>query len=185
MYSKKKKIRFLLLIATALAAFFWVPAGAQENNLRSTLSLDSGINNVHKTDQFGVGLQVGANSGITSEYWVSEINTLNFNLTGIGSNFGLGGSYNWMIRNGFGSSEVARTFVPFVGAGMLGVFGTNSDNFHREDQNFALAVQVPVGVEYLPSTQRFGIFAKLSPSVELTPYGHLFIDGDVGARFYF
>ena len=50
---------------------------------------------------------------------------------------------------------------------------------------FALAAQLPLGLQILPQDQRFGIFAELVPGVELTPDVFGYINADVGARFYF
>jgi hypothetical protein len=183
MSSHKKLIHAFLVAAAALLALVLLPAEAQE---RSRLRIDhSDVNNIYKTGQVGVGIQVGANTGIVADYWTSESTTLNLNLTALNGNFGVGAAHDWMFRDAFGSGEVARTFVPFVGVGALGVFGAESDSFRRNEQNFALAAQMPIGVEYLPSRQRFSIYAQVLPSVELTPYGYFFINGDIGGKFYF
>lgn len=179
---KHKYKHAFFLILTALITLVILPAEAQET---SRYSFHSGITNEHKAGQIGVGAQAGANTGITADYWTTDHNSISLNLTGFGKNFGIGGAYNWMLRNAFGSGEIGRGFVPFAGIGAIGVFGTESDNFKREGQRVALAVQVPLGLQWLPITQRFGLFGKISPSVELAPYGYFFIDADIGARFYF
>lgn len=68
------------------------------------------------------------------------------------------------------------------------MYGKNSDSFERAPGNtdsFALAVQAPIGIEFLPRSLRFGIFAQIVPSLELVPIAVSFLTGDLGALFYF
>ena len=141
------------------------------------------LNTPDKTDELGVGLQVGALSGVNFEYWMAPERTLNSSLTGERGNFAVGVSHNWIFRDVFEGQF--RNFRPFIGAGLLGAWGDRSNYFRRDDQTFGLAAQVPLGVEFLPSMQRFSIFAEIAPSLQLVPSSIGFLTGDVGARFYF
>jgi hypothetical protein len=142
------------------------------------------LTNVDKTDQIGLGVQVGSLSGVGVEYWLTNEQTINAAIVGERQNVGLSASYSWKFRNVF-SGEFSR-FVPFVGAGVIGANGTHTDVFKRADnENFALAAQIPVGIEYLPRLYRFGVFAEIAPSLQIAPTAYAFITGDLGARYYF
>ena len=173
------KLEKLILIA---ATVFIGGAHAQSN--RATLE-DSrpAINNIYKAGQVGVGLQLGSLSGLTLDYWNTSQESWNASLLNDYGNMAIGLGHRWMFPNAFtGPSNV---FVPYVGAGALMAFGNRDDYFASRSETFAVAVQVPLGLEFLPSTQRFGVFAELIPSLELTPVIFGFFNGDVGARFYF
>lgn len=153
----------------------------------STLSLPEEENAVDKnSDPLGVGVQVGTFSGLSFEYWYTSITTVNTTLTITRGNTAGGLTHQWMFRNAFRGD--ARAFVPFVGAGVLGVWANSSrdgNNFNYRDDRFALSLQVPVGIEFLPLNQRFGFFIEAVPCVEVVPTRVGFINGDIGARLFF
>lgn len=151
----------------------------------STMSEHSLSGNPRKQN-FGVGVQVGTFSGLSFEYWNTPDTTLNANLTFTRGNTALGLHHLWMFRNAFGSQ--ASAFVPYIGAGALGVWANNSmdsNNFNYNNDRFTLAAQVPLGMEFLPAMQRFSVFAELAPSLEVTPKTVGFLTADIGARLYF
>jgi hypothetical protein len=162
--------------------------GAMAQTQSSSLNSSEYVNNTNKVDQVGVGLKVGTSPGVDFEYW-SENNraldgTIGFNNGN--SEFSL--AYLWMFRNAFANlanQREASYFVPFIGLGALAGFGTNGDYFNRNTQTSAVALQVPLGIEFLPSKQRFSVFAELAPSLEVSPVGYFFTTADLGARFYF
>lgn len=143
------------------------------------------VNNVDKIDQIGVGLQVGTTTGVNLEYWLYP-NTVLTGAVGVEHTNGIVtvGS-NYMFRGAFAGSASALT--PYVGGGALASFGTNSDYLDRtpSNRNFALALQVPLGLAWLPAAQRFDIFAQIAPSAEVTPVLLGFMAADLGAHFYF
>jgi len=151
---------------------------------RTTAAQDKALNVPDKTDELGVGLQLGSLSGVNLEYWLTQDRTMNAALTAERGNVALNATHVWLFANTFGGQF--RNFVPFVGAGLLGAWGDRSDYFRRaNNENFALALHVPLGIEFLPRLERFGIFAELAPSLEFVPQSFAFVTGDVGARFYF
>ncbi len=146
-------------------------------------------NNTDKADEVGVGVEVGTQSGVNVEYWLTNNRTLEAAVSFDNGNTVFSFSHQWMFRNlfsGSANSHAANYFVPYIGIGGLLGFGTNSDYFTRNgSDNSAFALQVPLGVEFLPGPQRFSVFAELAPSVEIAPQGAGFMTADLGARFYF
>lgn len=172
-------IAAIIAFATNSATTFAADGGT------STLSAQS-LSGNSRDQHFGVGIQVGTLSGLTFEYWNTPDTTVNANLTFTRGNTAFGLHHLWMFRNAL--SGEASAFVPYFGAGALGVWANNSmdsDNFNYNNARFILAAQAPVGMEFLPSLQRFSVFAELAPSLEVTPYTVGFLTADIGARLYF
>lgn len=150
---------------------------------RTSVSQQQAVNTADKTDELGVGLQVGSLSGVNFEYWTAPERTINSSLTAERGNFVVGASHNWIYRDAF--SGQFRNFRPFIGAGVLAAWGDRSGYFRRDTQTFGLAAQMPLGIEFLPSMQRFAVFAEIAPSLQVIPASIGFLTGDIGARFYF
>ena len=134
----------------------------------------------------GVGVQVGTLSGLSFEYWNSRTTTLNTSLTVTRGNTAAGFTHVWMIPEAFEGSW--RAVVPFVGAGFLGMWANSSrdpgNQIYRND-HFAVSLQVPIGVQYLPLAERYSVFAEVVPSYEVAPAQVGFVNADIGVRLYF
>lgn len=166
------------------ASFIVAQSQAQTPTV-NTRSPGPNVTNADKTGQTGVGLQVGTLPGVAIDYWDSSRTTWNGSLVsefGYG-NVGIGAARLWKFPDAFGGD--ANQFVPYLGAGLLGVFGTQSDYLYTRTQQAAVAAQLPIGIDFLPQQERFGIFAELKPSLEVAPNLYGFFMADVGARFYF
>jgi hypothetical protein len=155
-------------------------------NAAETSTLKQGeVNNVEKTNQIGFGIQAGTSTGINAEYWLTEdaVAVAAFAPEHSNALVTLGGNY--MFRNVISGN--VKSVTPYVGGGILAVFGTNNDYLDRTDsnRNFAMAAQVPCGLAWLPEAQRFDIFAQISPSVQVVPVMMGFMAADLGAHFYF
>ena len=162
--------------------------GAIAQTQSSSLNASEYINNVNKTDQLGVGIEVGASPGVNLEYWLENDRALNGIIGIYNGDSEISLAYLWMFRNAFASIANRREvsyFVPYVGLGVLAGFGTNDDYFSRNSQNSAFAMQIPLGIEFLPSQQRFSIFAEIATTLEVSPTGYVFTTADLGAKFYF
>ena len=153
----------------------------------STLSTRTATEGNSRNQDLGVGVQVGSLSGINFEYWNSHDTSLNAAITFTRGNTAIGGTHLWMFQNSF--SGDARAFVPFVGVGLLGVWRNSNtdaaDNRNYNNDNFVVAAQAPLGIEFLPSGQRFSVFGEIAPSLEVTPYTVGFLNADIGARLFF
>jgi hypothetical protein len=171
----------LTWLGILLVSIFCVNAFAAEGGT-SVLSATR-LNNSTKTGQLGLGGQVGSFSGVSGEYWATNDRAVEAAIAFRGPNTAFIASHNWFARDTF--SGGAEALVPFIGIGGLVVLGNHDDALERHDEDFAFGVQIPLGVEFLPYSQRFSIFGKLAPSLEVTPIGVGFFTGDLGARFYF
>ena len=144
-------------------------------------------NNTDKTGQFGLGLQVGGFSGIVGDYWDSPKSSWGIGLfkefDNRGGYSGIQAGHTWIFPHTFGG--IASEVAPYIGAGALLGLGQSSYYFSTHNEYSALAVQVPLGVEWLPAAQRFAVYAELIPSLEISPVGDTFFTADLGARLYY
>jgi hypothetical protein len=173
-----KSIKYILLGMMALFI-----GHVQAQTTRTSIDDLPTINNMNKVDQVGVGLELGSLSGVTVDYWHSSAATWNASLLADSGNTAIALAHEWMFPAA--ASRVSNVVLPYIGAGALMAFGNHSDYFSDRSQTFALALQVPLGIQFLPPHQRFGIFAEIKPSLEITPATVAFFNADLGARFYF
>ncbi len=148
--------------------------------------------NLVKTNDVGAGVKWGSISGVNVKYWATENHAIDATVAFADANTGVGLDYLYHFRgvvSEYGKFNGADSFVPFVGAGLLGTFGVNSSDTkifnHDSDNKFNLAARIPVGIEYLPTAVRLGIFAELGLGLGFVPTSYTFATGDIGARYYF
>lgn len=142
---------------------------------------------------FGAGVMFGDPTGLTGKYWLNRINAFDVGLSySFGSYFAILGNYLWHFPNAFSgsSSQVAHEFIPYIGIGGVLFFDTgdsHNDSFiHREvDDDVALGVRIPLGIEFLPRGAPIGVFVELVPGLGIAPGIFGFFQGDIGIRFYF
>lgn len=129
--------------------------------------------------QLGIGFQLGAPIGINAKYWLTQ---------------------NWAVDGAFGISpydnspvEIHADFLAhdfdllkpasgkmpvYIGAGLLGRF---RDHGMSDMGGF----RFPVGISYMFENMPFDIFAEIAPEIIVVPFRRGYIDGAVGARFWF
>ena len=165
---------FFVLLASIVSV-------AQAQNVNRTRSTGV-INNVQKTDQFGIGLQGGSYSGVDLAYWLTNQSALNGTVSASYGNTDISLAYLSYFRESM-SGDVS----PYVGVGAILGFGKGYDIFDRVGSTYenAGAVQIPIGLEFLPHAQRFSIYGEIAPSLEVYPMSFGFITADVGAKFFF
>lgn len=159
------------------------PAAAATSRADSPASSHSA-----SAEPIGVGFQAGQYNGLNVEYWLTERRTLNATVAGEQGNSALSVDHRWMFRDAFTDRRQGRTvrsLVPYAGLGAVVLIGSQSDVLDRNNEEFAWAVQVPLGIEFLPAQERFSVFAQIIPSLEMVPISVPFLTGDIGARFYF
>lgn len=134
----------------------------------------------------GVGVKVGELSGLNLEFWNTSMTAINWSLVAGPGRWGAGFSHNWMIDRTLLSSGWDRyALVPYLGAGMLFGFDRIEEARGHYTEKTFMAVQFPIGIEYMPQFERFSIFGQILPSIEVTPAALSFLSADLGARFYF
>lgn len=150
-----------------------------------------------QSGDLGFGLVVGEPTGLTLKKWTTPNQAFDLALSySFFSFFELSGDYLWhftkaieQLTNGKVSSE----FVPYAGIGGALLFDISdtgrSDGgpvFRRGDRSdVAFGVRVPLGLEFLPRQTPLGIFAEIAPGLGLTPTTFAYLEGGVGARYYF
>jgi hypothetical protein len=160
----------------------------------SVLAMSSVAHAAHHSDSFkpsgdggnlGLGVMFGAPTGLDLKYWLESSRALDFGLAYSFDNYGeLMGNYLFEFPNAFGAGKTEAQFVPYVGIGAVLFFGTDH-NFHGYSDSAALGIRIPLGVEFLPHRAPIGITAEIAPGIGVIPGTFGFVQGSVGARFYF
>lgn len=130
---------------------------------------------------FGLGFMVGEPSGFSAKWWASNDNAFDFGLgwSVIGNRYN-GGSgihlhadYLWHAWNAIHSTE---RFPLYYGIG---------GRYRGAGSEGSLAVRGVFGLAWMPYETPIDIFVEVVPSIELTSSTGFFIDGSLGARYYF
>jgi hypothetical protein len=136
----------------------------------------------NRSGQLGLGVMFGEPTGFTMKYWTGNRSALNFGLTySFGNSAVVLVDYQWHFPQAFASAgRDGHLFVPYVGLG--GVFA-----FHRSSRNSdaGIGMRIPLGIEFLPGRPPFGIFLEIVPGMWVAPAVDGFLQGAIGARFYF
>jgi hypothetical protein len=144
---------------------------------------------------FGLGIILGEPTGITGKYFMNQDYAIDGGLSfDFARWFLVYGDWLYHMRGGFGSrTEVAAATTPYFGLGGLVVVSTKSDfDIHRERyftdssaNKIAMGLRIPIGIEWRAPTIPLGIFAEIVPGITIIPGTYGFIQGGIGARFYF
>ena len=141
-----------------------------------------------KADDYAVGLRWGDLSGIDGKVWFSETQAIGMSLAFLNRDTAVSANYLYHFRGGIEDvTELKNTdpLVPYIGAGLIGVFGEDTEFFGRDTEDFGLGVRIPFGLEFLTNGPRIGLFAEIAPSFAVVPTTFPFASGEFGARFYF
>ena len=144
--------------------------------------------NIDKSGEVGLGLMFGSTTGVTAKIWTNEINAFDLGVAFQDTDTAIMGDYLWHWRNAFSpsSNSAANTFVPYLGVGLIGAFGGNTNFFYHNTQTFGLGARVPIGLEFIPrALPPLGFFAELDPGIGFVPDGFSFFEANIGGRYYF
>lgn len=147
--------------------------------------------NLVKTNDFGLGAKWGAVTGLNFKYWSSEDQAWDLTLASSDNNTILGLDYLVHFREataGWFNNQYVKNIVPYVGLGVLASAGENKSNnqlYNHEDSEVNAALRVPLGVEFLPTRVRIGLFAELGLGLAVAPNSYTFATADIGGRYYF
>lgn len=146
----------------------------------------------HKT---GIGLILGEPTGLTAKFWLGSRDAIDVGLAYSYSDYLLlYADYLFHFHGAFGSSsQFAKDLTPYVGIGGELLFVTNSgsrssrhDRYFRDNSDsLGVALRIPLGIEWMIHSVPLGVFAELVPGMGIAPGTYGFIQGGVGARFYF
>jgi len=125
----------------------------------------------------GLGIILGAPTAITGKYWKDDVHAVDM---GLGYWFGnfieLYGDYLWHFPGSFKTRKRSYPeFFPYLGVGA---------DLHM-GPGFGLYGRIPLGIEWLPQTAPFGVFAEIVPGIQLAPGLGVVVGGGIGVRYYF
>jgi hypothetical protein len=144
---------------------------------------------------FGLGIQIGDPSAITVKDSISDNHAID---GGIAFNLSqwtlLYSDYLFQMPGVFGNQNafVART-TPYVGFGAMVVI-SNEDTYDTQNLRYfnsssstkiAVAARVPIGAEWRAERAPIGVYLEIDPGLVIVPATFGFVQGALGARFYF
>ncbi|OFZ23239.1 MAG: hypothetical protein A2X94_12105 [Bdellovibrionales bacterium GWB1_55_8] len=144
---------------------------------------------------FGLGIMLGDPTGISAKYWMSGGTALALGLASSWHDyFEVFMDHDWHFTSAFPANV---PLVPYVGIG-AGLFFNTYDRYYGEvyynrrsvffsdgSRSMAVALRIPLGIEFLPRTVPFGAFLEVTPGLALLPGMHGTLQAALGARYYF
>jgi hypothetical protein len=145
--------------------------------------------NIAQTRKFGLGVIIGAPTGLSAKLWVSRTNALDFGLgwSVQGYRFYAYDSYYYKINHThFHIDYLWHSFNAFNSNGQFPLYyGVGMSLDTAPDYNSAFGIRGVLGVAWTPRTAPIDIFFEVAPSfIAINPAGFI-IDAGIGARFYF
>ncbi len=142
---------------------------------------------------FGAGVVIGEPTGLSAKAWTSSTTAFDFGLAFSFDDYMLLFSdHLWHFPGAFGkSSAFVSQLYPYLGIG--GVIAFTTDRYSRKerpffkhrDRSIGLGVRIPAGIEWMTPKAPIGIFVELVPGISVVPATSGFIEGGIGARYYF
>jgi hypothetical protein len=147
---------------------------------------------VHQSNPNGVGVIFGEPTGFTFKHWqdanIAQDAGVAFALEDF---FEVYGDYLYHFPGVFGNrTRVATEFTPYVGGGLFLLVSTatttNNMGLTRDRGDSAgIGVRFPIGIEWAPSRPPIGIYAEITPGLGIIPGTYGYLEGGIGARWYF
>jgi hypothetical protein len=151
--------------------------------------------NMGQGGPFGLGILIGDPTAITFKYDLDSIRSINGGLSFDLNRWTLiyvDGIYHYPNAFGRPNPFVAQ-LTPYLGVGGLIVISNRSEFERRRDRYFnderdgslALGMRIPLGIEWRPPAFPIGVFLELAPGLTIIPGTYGFVQGGLGARFFF
>lgn len=138
---------------------------------------------------FGLGVILGEPTGVTLKY---DANANTAYDAGLSFRFDrylmLYGDWHYKFAGAFGNRNFLNQLTPYVGAGAVVLFANDRDyRYFRDDwdDDFALGIRIPVGIEWRTPKVPLGVFAEVVPGMAIIPGTDGFVQGGVGVRYFF
>jgi len=135
--------------------------------------------------QFGLGVVFGEPTGITGKLWLDPKQAVDAGISFSFSDYvSLYGDYLYHF-------EFRNEFKPYVGVGGQLFFASDGrgslkeKGYFSDSSSVALGVRIPLGIEWLPAKVPVGVFLELVPEITMFPNTNGFLQGGIGARYYF
>jgi len=140
----------------------------------------------------GIGVVLGEPTGFTLKEWIAPRQAIDLGLAFSFDNYvSVYSDYLFHFPEAFGNSTAfLRSLQPYVGIGGELFLSGNSNRAKTEYYNspgssVGFAIRIPLGAECLVPGAPIGVFAELVPGVGIVPGTFSFLQGGVGARYYF
>lgn len=144
---------------------------------------------------FGFGIVLGDPSALTGRYNLGGARAVDGGLAFALDRWVLVyGDYLHLFPGAFGrqAAFLAQT-TPYLGIGGMLVISSKSEAEVRKERYFdedsssrvGLGLRVPIGAEWRPRSLPIGVFLELAPGLTIFPGTSGFLQGGLGARFYF
>jgi hypothetical protein len=141
------------------------------------------------TKSDGVGFILGQPTGFTGKFWLAPNQAIDAGFAwSLDSFILIYGDYLLHFHGAFGTSnEFLRRLEPYAGLGaVLFIQETpNGKYFTSNGDSTGFGVRIPLGAEWLMRTAPLGFFAEIVPGIGLVPSSFAFVQGGIGARYYF
>ena len=181
------KIALLVFTIFTFVSAFGL-AQSRSSAPQSTYKAESSTTNIYKTNDVGVGVMIGAPTGVDVKWWGDEYNALH---VGVGWLNGAGAVMaDWLYHfrgtiSNLSFGDVTSSLTPYAGLGLVANLGAGNNFFNHDTGSGGIGARVPLGLEFLPHGTPVGIYAEVTPGVVFTPSTFGFFMADLGGRYYF
>ncbi len=132
---------------------------------------------VNTPGRLGAGIILGAPTGLTAKYWVSRTEAVD---AAIGFNdLSVHADYLWHNWDMFPRPKQGRLAA-------YGGIGAEIGEHHYRDHDYAdLGFRAVAGAAYYVARQPIECFLEIAPEIVITRGPDMYLEADLGARYYF
>lgn len=139
---------------------------------------------------FGVGVIIGEPTGVTIKYNLDATTAVD---AGLSFRFDrylmLYGDWHYKFTGVLPNKNFLNQLTPYVGVGAVVLFSNDSDYHYFDDEwrddDFALGLRIPLGIEWRTPKVPLGVFVELVPGLAIIPGTDAFVQAGVGVRYFF
>lgn len=137
--------------------------------------------------EVGLGLMFGEPTGLTGKFWLDKHSAIDVDFT-----YSWNHSYNIIVDYLY-HPTFHSIVKPYIGVGAEVFLFQNDyfidwrhhDYYYASDVHAAFGVRIPLGFEVIPKDLPMGFFGELAPGLIFGREITAFLQGAIGARFYF
>ena len=125
----------------------------------------------------GLGIILGQPTGLVGKFWLDRNAAIDVGLDYLSDDYlsvYIDYLFHWTGSFSRSSSDL-KALSPYLGiGGVLHSGGTQ-----------VFGIRIPLGLEWIFARPKIGIFAEIAPGVGVIPGTFGFVQGGIGARYYF
>ncbi len=168
---------FILLLIFSIFFYNFTSAKSTKKQYTHKTTYQALYSETYKAaNGFGAGIVFGISSGISFKNWVSREGALQFDVSWDFHWGAIGIGVAYLFHN-FKLIKVKDSLLPLY-FGIKGWLGLSS-------HSFALGVQVPLGIVWIPKEAPIDIFLQIEPGIALIPATSFAPNAGLGIRYYF